>query len=78
MGWSRGCWAPHRGVALGAQALLVRGKVERQGEVINIKAERIEPMPLTVPTKSRDFRCAAQQRPVDKSRHHPPVLLIGL
>jgi error-prone DNA polymerase len=53
---SKGCWARHRRVALGAQALLVRGKVERQGEVINVRAERIEPMPLAAPTKSRDFR----------------------
>jgi error-prone DNA polymerase len=53
---SKGCWARYRRVALGAQALLVRGIVERQGEVINVRAERIEAMPVPVPTRSRDFR----------------------
>ena len=53
---SRGCWARHRRVAQGAPALLVRGIVERQGTVINIRAERIEAMPVAAPTKSRDFR----------------------
>jgi error-prone DNA polymerase len=53
---SKGCWARHRRAAQGAQALLVRGKVERQGEVINVRAERIEPMPVATLTKSRDFR----------------------
>jgi error-prone DNA polymerase len=53
---SKGCWARYRRVAQGAPALLVRGKVERQGEVINVKAERIDPMDLRAATKSRDFR----------------------
>jgi error-prone DNA polymerase len=53
---SKGCWARHRRVARGAPALLVRGRVERQGEVVNVIAERLDPLPLGAPTSSRDFR----------------------
>ena len=53
---SRGCWTRYRRAAQGAPALLVRGRVERQETVINIIADRIEPMDLAVPTTSRDFR----------------------
>ena len=47
---SKGCWARYRRAAQGAPALLVRGRVERQETVINIIADRIEPMDLAVPT----------------------------
>ena len=53
---SKGCWAHHRRVATGAPALVVRGVLERQGDVVNIRAEHLEPLLLGVPTKSRDFR----------------------
>jgi error-prone DNA polymerase len=53
---SRGCWTAHRRVARTAPALLVRGRLERAEGVTNVIAERLEPLPLDAPTKSRDFR----------------------
>ena len=53
---SKGCWAAHRTVARSAPAMLVRGRLERSEGVTNVIAERIEPLPLPAPTKSRDFR----------------------
>jgi error-prone DNA polymerase len=53
---SKGCWARHRRVARSAPALLVRGRLERAEGVINVIAEKLEPLPLAAPTKSRDFR----------------------
>jgi error-prone DNA polymerase len=53
---SRGCWLRHRVVARSEAALLVRGRLERQGEVVNVVAERLEPLPLAAAMRSRDFR----------------------
>lgn len=55
---SKGCWARHRRVARGAAALLIRGRLERgDGDVLNVIAERMEPLSATVGTmRSRDFR----------------------
>ena len=53
---SKGCWARYRRVARSAPALLVRGRVEREEGVINVIAERLEPLPLDAAEKSRDFR----------------------
>ncbi len=53
---SPGCWEFHRKVARGAAALLIRGRVERQGEVVNIAAERLQPLPVGRVSPSRDFR----------------------
>ncbi|TCO51622.1 error-prone DNA polymerase [Kribbella antiqua] len=53
---SVGCWHRHATVARTAGALIIRGRVERSGEVTNLTAERLERLPLTAPTKSRDFR----------------------
>ena len=53
---SKGCWARYRRAALGAPALLIRGRLEKVEGVINVVAERLEPLPLAAPTKSRDFR----------------------
>ncbi len=52
---SVGCWAFHRRVARNAPALLIRGRIERQGAVVNVVAETLEPLPIT-PSMSRDFR----------------------
>jgi error-prone DNA polymerase len=43
-------------VARGAPALLVRGRTEKADGVINVVAERLEPLPLGVASRSRDFR----------------------
>lgn len=53
---SKGCWAAHRKVALSAPAMIIRGRLERAGEVINVVAERLEILPLVRTTPSRDFR----------------------
>ncbi len=53
---SKGCWTRYRVAARSAPALLIRGKVEKVEGVINVIADRIDPLPLTAPVKSRDFR----------------------
>ncbi len=53
---SLGCWARYGRVARNAPALLVRGRVERQGEVVNIVAEKLELLPVAAAPASRDFR----------------------
>ena len=53
---SRGCWVRYRRVVGSCPALLIRGRLEKQEGVINVNAERIDPLPLRAPTKSRDFR----------------------
>jgi error-prone DNA polymerase len=54
---SVGCWGRYRTVARTAPAMLVRGRLERgDGGVLNVIAERLEPLPVHVPMRSRDFR----------------------
>jgi error-prone DNA polymerase len=54
---SEGLWARYRTVALGSSALLVRGLLERSPEgVLNLVADRLQRLVLTVEVKSRDFR----------------------
>jgi len=54
---SLGCWNRYRQVARSAPAMLVRGRLERgDGGVVNVIAERIELLPVVVPSRSRDFR----------------------
>jgi error-prone DNA polymerase len=53
---SKGCWTAHRRVARTAPAMLVRGRLERAEGVTNVIADRLEPLPLSASTKSRDFR----------------------
>jgi error-prone DNA polymerase len=54
---SVGCWLRHRAVARDAPALVVRGRLERVGDVVNVAAERLEPLELGVAAGgSRDFR----------------------
>lgn len=52
---SPGVWARHRRVARGSAALVVRGTVEHSDGVTNLMADRIEPLSLRVPSRSRDF-----------------------
>ncbi len=51
---SVGCWQRYRKVARNAPALLIRGRIERQGAVVNIVAERIEPLPITAQDPHRE------------------------
>ena len=53
---SPGLWKRYRVVARTAPALLVRGTLERADGVINVVADRLEPLPLTAKTKARNFR----------------------
>jgi error-prone DNA polymerase len=53
---SRGCWQRYRTVARGSPALLVRGRLEKVEGVINVVAEKLEPLPLSATAPSRDFR----------------------
>jgi error-prone DNA polymerase len=54
---SRGCWLRYRDTVRGEPALLIRGRLERTGDVVNVIAERIESLPLgTASVRSRDFR----------------------
>jgi len=53
---SRGCWTRYRRVARGSAAILVRGRLEKVEGVINIVAEKLEPLPLGATLTSRDFR----------------------
>jgi error-prone DNA polymerase len=51
-----GCWHHYAAVARNAAALIIRGRVERAGEVTNLSAEHLQHLPLAARTKSRDFR----------------------
>ncbi len=54
---SRGCWARYRETASSAQALVVRGRLERVTGAVSIVAERLEPLELPLAVgRSRDFR----------------------
>jgi error-prone DNA polymerase len=55
---SKGFWIRHATLARTAPALLVRGRLERIGDVLNVIAEKIEPLPLGdhTPLRARDFR----------------------
>ena len=52
---SKGCWVRHRRVAR-SPALLIKGRVEKNEGVVNVIAERMEPMPVAASAPSRDFR----------------------
>ncbi len=53
---SKGCWNRYRRVARGAPAMLIRGRLERAEGVINVIAEKLDPLPIHGPVRSRDFR----------------------
>ncbi len=53
---SKGAWARYRQVVQRAGALVIHGRLERTGIVVNIVAQRIDDLPLVLPIGSRDFR----------------------
>jgi error-prone DNA polymerase len=53
---SRGCWARYRRIANGVPALIVRGTLEQVEGVTNVVADRLEPLLIATPQRSRDFR----------------------
>ncbi len=53
---SVGVWQRYRRIARGSPALVVRGKLERSPEgVVNVVADKLEPLPIMVVHTSRDF-----------------------
>ena len=53
---SVGVWQRYRRIARSSPALIVRGKLERSPEgVVNVVADRLEPLPIMVVHRSRDF-----------------------
>ena len=51
-----GLWARHRRVAQTAPALLIRGQVQNASGAVTVMAERMQPLSMTVTSRSRDFR----------------------
>jgi error-prone DNA polymerase len=51
-----GVWQRHRRLAQSAPALIIRGKLERNDGAINVLADHIERLPITIRSDSRDFR----------------------
>ena len=50
-----GLWSRYRRIARDSSALVVRGIVERRDGAINLHADRLERLPITMRTTSRDF-----------------------
>jgi error-prone DNA polymerase len=53
---SAGLWSRYRRIARTSPGLVVRGTLERVDGVVNVVADKLEPLPLAVGTRSRDFR----------------------
>ncbi len=53
---SQGVWRRYQAVARRAQALVIRGRIERADGATNLIAEHLAPLSLKVPAKSRDFQ----------------------
>ncbi len=53
---SSGCWQRYRNTALGALALLIRGRLEKAEGVVNIVADKLQPLTVGSAPASRDFR----------------------
>jgi error-prone DNA polymerase len=53
---SKGLWSRYATLARSAPALLIRGRLERNGDVLNVIADKLELLPLDAPSRSRDFR----------------------
>jgi error-prone DNA polymerase len=49
-------WNRDRKIAAASSGLLIRGRLERTGDVANVLAESIEKLPLPMNPRSRDFR----------------------
>ena len=53
---SSGCWQRYKNAALGASALLIRGRLEKAEGVINVVADKLQPLTVGIAPASRDFR----------------------
>ena len=59
---SKGCWVHHRRLVQTAPALLIRGRLETAEGVVNVVAETLSLLPLSVTLASRDFRWVSDPR----------------
>ncbi|MBA3653640.1 MAG: error-prone DNA polymerase [Actinobacteria bacterium] len=53
---SKGVWTRYRRVAQSASAMVIGGKLEKADGTLNVVADRLDALPLSMATKSRDFR----------------------
>jgi error-prone DNA polymerase len=53
---SKGVWNRFRRIARSASAMVIQGKLEKAEGTLNVVAQRLEALPLSMATKSRDFR----------------------
>ena len=53
---SKGVWSHHRRVAQSASAMIISGTLEKAEGTLNVVAHRLEALPLSMATRSRDFR----------------------
>ncbi|NKQ57931.1 error-prone DNA polymerase [Amycolatopsis sp. K13G38] len=53
---SKGLWARYHRIARNSSALLVRGVVERTEGVVSLLADKLQHLPMRIPSKSRDFQ----------------------
>ena len=51
-----GMWMRHQRSALGAAALVIRGRVQNASGAVTVLAERMRPLAMAVGSRSRDFR----------------------
>ncbi|MET9001152.1 error-prone DNA polymerase [Amycolatopsis sp. NPDC004169] len=51
-----GLWQRYHRVARSSPALLIRGVVEKADGVVSVLAHRVEPLPMRIKAKSRDFK----------------------
>jgi error-prone DNA polymerase len=49
-------WNHNAKIARTAAAVIVTGRIQRTGQVVNLNAEELQPLPRAAKTKSRDFR----------------------
>jgi error-prone DNA polymerase len=53
---TEGVWRRYRRIASTSNAMLIRGVLERTGEVISLRADQLRHLDIRVPGSSRDFR----------------------
>jgi error-prone DNA polymerase len=53
---TEGLWRRYRRVASTSSAMIIRGVLEKTGEVISLRADQLRNLDMRVPSTSRDFR----------------------
>jgi error-prone DNA polymerase len=49
-------WERHKRMATAAPALIIHGRIERQGDAVNLLASALRPLKVAATVPSRDFR----------------------